>query len=110
MCRFRCCSRSDSATSGRYAACHRPLRRFPREVIDAFEREIGRGTLGNEVASGTEIIARLGDAHVASGKPIVYTSADSVFQIAAHEAVVPVPELYRMCEAAYRLVVEGMGV
>ncbi len=83
---------------------------FPPEVIDAFEREIGRGTLGNEVASGTEIILRLGDAHVASGKPIVYTSADSVFQIAAHEAVVPVPELYRMCEAAYRLVVEGMGV
>jgi phosphopentomutase len=83
---------------------------FPPEVIDAFEREIGRGTLGNEVASGTEIISRLGDTHVASGKPIVYTSADSVFQIAAHEAVVPVPGLYRMCEAAYRLVVEGMGV
>ncbi len=83
---------------------------FPREVIDRFEREIGRGTLGNEVASGTEIIERLGDAHVASGKPIVYTSADSVFQIAAHEQVVPVPELYRMCEAAYRLVVDGLGV
>jgi phosphopentomutase len=83
---------------------------FPRNVIDGFEREIGRQTLGNEVASGTEIIERLGDAHVASGKPIVYTSADSVFQIAAHEDVVPVPELYRMCEAAYRLVVDGMGV
>jgi phosphopentomutase len=83
---------------------------FPTEVIEAFERAIGRGTLGNEVASGTEIIARLGDAHVASGKPIVYTSADSVFQIAAHEQVVPVPELYRMCEAAYRIVVEGLGV
>ena len=82
---------------------------FPPEVIDAFEREIGRGTLGNEVASGTEIIARLGDAHVASGKPIVYTSADSVFQIAAHEAVVPVPELYRMCEAAYRSGRRGHG-
>jgi phosphopentomutase len=83
---------------------------FPREVIDAFEAAIGRGSIGNEVASGTEIVARLGDAHVASGKPIVYTSADSVFQIAAHEAVVPVPELYRMCEAAYRIVVDGLGV
>lgn len=83
---------------------------FPREVIDRFEREIGRGTLGNEVASGTEIIERLGDAHVASGRPIVYTSADSVFQIAAHEEVVPVPELYRMCEVAYRIVVDGLGV
>ncbi len=79
-------------------------------MIEQFEREIGRATLGNEVASGTEIIERLGDAHVASGKPIVYTSADSVFQIAAHEDVVPVPELYRMCEAAYRLVVDGLGV
>ncbi len=83
---------------------------FPREVIERFEREIGRVTLGNEVASGTEIIERLGDAHVASGQPIVYTSADSVFQIAAHEDVVPLPELYRMCEAAYRIVVDGLGV
>jgi len=83
---------------------------FPADVIDAFERAIGRGVIGNEVASGTEIIERLGDAHVATGKPIVYTSADSVFQIAAHEDVVSVPELYRMCEAAYRIVVEGMGV
>ena len=83
---------------------------FPLEVIERFEREIGRKTLGNEVASGTEIIERLGDAHVASGKPIVYTSADSVFQIAAHEDIVPVPELYRMCEAAYRIVVDGLGV
>jgi phosphopentomutase len=85
-------------------------RGFPPEVIERFEREIGRGTLGNQVASGTEILDRLGDAHVASGKPIVYTSADSVFQIAAHEDVVPLPELYRMCEAAYRIVVDGLGV
>jgi len=85
-------------------------RGFPLEVIERFEREVGRKTLGNEVASGTEIIERLGDAHVASGKPIVYTSADSVFQIAAHEDIVPVPELYRMCEAAYRIVVDGLGV
>jgi phosphopentomutase len=83
---------------------------FPPDVIRAFEQAIGRATLGNEVASGTEIIARLGDAHVASGRPIVYTSADSVFQIAAHESVVPVAELYRMCEAAYRIVVDGLGV
>jgi phosphopentomutase len=83
---------------------------FPAEVIDAFERAIGRAVIGNEVASGTEIIERLGDAHVASGKPIVYTSADSVFQIAAHEEVIAVPELYRMCEAAYRIVVDGLGV
>ncbi len=83
---------------------------FPTEVIEQFEHAIGRQTLGNEVASGTEIIERLGDAHVASGRPIVYTSADSVFQIAAHEDVVPVPELYRMCEAAYRIVVDGLGV
>lgn len=73
---------------------------FPRDVMDAFERAIGRGWLANRPASGTEIIAELGDEHVRTGKPIVYTSADSVFQIAAHEDVVPVPELYRMCEAA----------
>ena len=83
---------------------------FPPQVIQQFEQAIGRGSLGNVIASGTEIIERLGDAHVASGKPIVYTSADSVFQIAAHEDVVPVAELYRMCEAAYRIVVDGLGV
>jgi phosphopentomutase len=77
---------------------------FPPEVIDAFERRIGRGTLGNVVASGTEIIDRLGAAHVETGRPIVYTSADSVFQIAAHEDVIPVKELYRMCEIAFELV------
>jgi phosphopentomutase len=83
---------------------------FPAALIDAFETAIGRRTLGNEVASGTEIVMRLGDQHVATGRPIVYTSADSVFQIAAHEEVVPVPELYRMCEIAYRLAVEGEGI
>jgi phosphopentomutase len=65
---------------------------------------MGRPTLGNVVASGTEIIDRLGAEHVRTGWPIVYTSADSVFQIAAHEDVVPVPELYRMCEIAFDLV------
>ncbi len=73
---------------------------FPADIMQAFEARIGRGTLGNVVASGTAIIDQLGDEHVRTGKPIVYTSADSVFQIAAHEDVVPVPELYRMCEAA----------
>jgi len=73
---------------------------FPPEILEPFERAIGRGTLGNKSASGTEIIAELGDEHVRSGKPIVYTSADSVFQVAAHEDVIPLDELYRICEIA----------
>ncbi len=76
---------------------------FPPAVIDAFSAAIGRGVLGNKPASGTEIIAELGAEHLASGKPIVYTSADSVFQIAAHKRVVPLQQLYRWCEAARRL-------
>jgi len=83
---------------------------FPRDTIEAFERLIHRPILGNVVASGTEIIDRLGAEHVRTGYPIVYTSADSVFQIAAHEDVIPVPELYRMCEIAFDLVGRGMGV
>jgi phosphopentomutase len=83
---------------------------FPADVIGEFERRIGRGTLGNVVASGTEIIDRLGAEHVRTGKPIVYTSADSVFQIAAHEHVIPIAEQYRMCEAAFDIVGRGMGV
>ncbi len=83
---------------------------FPPDVIAEFERRIGRGTLGNVVASGTAIIDQLGAEHVKTGKPIVYTSADSVFQIATHEEVVPVPELYRQCEIAFDLVGTGMGV
>jgi phosphopentomutase len=83
---------------------------FPPAVIEAFERAIGRGTLGNVVASGTEIIDRLGVEHVRTGKPIVYTSADSVFQIAAHEDVIPIRELYRICERAFDIVGRGMGV
>jgi len=73
---------------------------FPPEVMEPFERAIGRGVLCNRPASGTGVIDDLGDEHVATGKPIVYTSADSVFQIACHEGVVPVPELYRWCEIA----------
>jgi phosphopentomutase len=76
---------------------------FPREVIDAFEKQIGRGTIGNKPASGTEIIKELGEEHVRTGKPIVYTSGDSVFQIATHEEVIPIAELYRMCEIARKL-------
>jgi phosphopentomutase len=79
-------------------------------VIATFERRIGRGALGNTVASGTRIIEELGPAHVRTGRPIVYTSADSVFQIAAHESVIPVDELYRICDVAFELVVQGMGV
>ena len=78
---------------------------FPPEVMDEFEKRIGRRTLGNEVASGTEIIQRLGDEHVKTGFPIVYTSADSVFQIAAHEEVIPLEELYRLCEIAREMLV-----
>lgn len=73
---------------------------FPREMMVEFEKRIGRGTLGNKAASGTEIIQELGAAHMGTGSPIVYTSADSVFQIAAHEEIIPVPELYRICEIA----------
>jgi phosphopentomutase len=83
---------------------------FPAEIIAEFERRIGRATLGNVVASGTEIIERLGDEHVRTGRPIVYTSADSVFQVAAHEDVIPLAEQYRMCEAAFDLVGRGLGV
>ena len=83
---------------------------FPRELIDEFERRIGRGTLANKPASGTAIIDELGPEHMRTGKPIVYTSADSVFQIAAHEDIIAVPELYRMCEIAYELAGKGMGV
>lgn len=73
---------------------------FPVEVMDAFEQRIGRRSIGNKPASGTEIIRELGEEHVRTGAPIVYTSADSVFQIAAHEDVIPLEELYRICEIA----------
>jgi phosphopentomutase len=73
---------------------------FPPDVIEGFEAAIGRKVLGNYPASGTEIIQELGEEHMKTGRPIVYTSADSVFQIAAHEDVIPVAELYRMCEIA----------
>lgn len=80
---------------------------FPKELMDTFTKETGYGYLGNEVASGTEIIERLGVEHMKTGKPIVYTSADSVFQIAAHEDVLPLEDLYRMCEITRNKVCVG---
>lgn len=80
---------------------------FPKELMDTFTKETGYGYLGNEVASGTEIIERLGVEHMNTGKPIVYTSADSVFQIAAHEDVIPLEDLYRMCEITRNKVCVG---
>jgi phosphopentomutase len=92
----------------------RPCPTFPTgfspDVILEFERRIGRGTIGNVVASGTEIIDRLGPEHMRTGKPIIYTSADSVFQVAAHESVIPIGEQYGICEIAFDLVGRGVGV
>ena len=79
---------------------------FPPEIIAEFEKRIGRKTIGNKPASGTEIIKELGEEHVRTCKPIVYTSGDSVFQIAAHEDVIPIEELYRMCAIA-REILDG---
>lgn len=80
---------------------------FPKELMDTFTKETGYGYLGNEVASGTEIIERLGVEHMKTGKPIVYTSADSVFQIAAHEDVISLEDLYHMCEITRNKVCVG---
>jgi len=73
---------------------------FPPEIMHEFEARIGRHAIGNKAASGTEIIAELGEEHMRTGSPIVYTSADSVFQVAAHEEVIPLFELYKICETA----------
>ena len=73
---------------------------FPREIMGEFERRTRRRALGNKPASGTEIIKELGAEHMRTGSPIVYTSADSVFQVAAHEEIIPIEELYRICEIA----------
>ncbi|MFO7820341.1 MAG: phosphopentomutase [Halanaerobacter sp.] len=79
---------------------------FPKEVMDEFHEAIGRESLGNKAASGTVIIEELGAEHFKTGKPIVYTSADSVFQVAAHEEVIPVDELYEICKKA-REILQG---
>jgi phosphopentomutase len=83
---------------------------FPADLVRTFEQRIGRPILGNVVASGTAVIDEFGAEHLRTGSPIVYTSADSVFQIAAHEGVVPVRQLYNWCETAYELAVEGLGL
>jgi len=83
---------------------------FSSVSIEQFEGRIGRRTLGNVVGSGTEIIDRFGEEHLKTGAPIVYTSADSVFQIAAHEEVVSIDELYRMCHEAFEIYARGLGV
>jgi len=82
---------------------------FPAELMAEYTATTGEGWLGNVAASGTEIIQRLGDEHVRTKKPIIYTSADSVFQVAAHEEVIPLGRLYELCEQAF-LVVERWGV
>lgn len=79
---------------------------FPTELIRTFEERIGRNVLGNKVASGTEIINELGEEHMETGAVIVYTSADSVFQIAAHEDVIPLDELFDICEVARELTLD----
>ncbi len=83
---------------------------FPREIMDPFEHAIHKKTLGNRPASGTAIIEELGEEHMRTGFPIIYTSGDSVFQIAAHEEVIPIAELYAMCEVARSLLVRSHAV
>ncbi|WP_042338222.1 phosphopentomutase [Desulfosporosinus youngiae] len=83
---------------------------FPKEFIKRYEEAIGRKVIGNEVASGTEIIQRLGEEHVRTGRPIVYTSADSVFQVAAHEEIIPLPELMRICQTARTMLTDELQV
>jgi len=86
---------------------HRPFptypRGFPPRIMKRFEKEIGRATLGNFPASGTEIIKELGEQHIKTGYPIIYTSADSVFQIAAHQDVIPLEQLYQFCQIARKI-------
>jgi phosphopentomutase len=83
---------------------------FPRSLLEEFEERIGRRTIGNKAASGTAIIDELGSEHIRTGCPIVYTSADSVFQIAAHEDIIPIGELYRICDIAFELAALGLGI
>lgn len=108
-------SRGKDTTSGHWELAGCPVftsfpvypHGFPKEMIDQFTQLTGRKVLGNKAASGTEIIAELGEIHMQTGHPIVYTSADSVFQIAAHEDVIPLNELYEMCKIAREKVCVG---
>jgi phosphopentomutase len=83
---------------------------FPAEAVAAFEQRIGRKVLGNKAASGTEILKELGEEHLRTGRPILYTSGDSVFQVAAHEDVIPPDDLYRICRVGYEVACLGYGV
>lgn len=83
---------------------------FPRTMLDRYEEKIGRSVIGNRAASGTVILHELGEEHLATGNPIVYTSADSVFQLAAHEEVIPLQDLYRYCEIAREMLTGDLGV
>lgn len=111
--RMRPASAGKDSTTGHWEICGIRLnnafptypRGFPSDVIAEFSQRVGRSVLGNVVGSGTEVIERFGAEHVRSGKLIVYTSADSVFQVAAHENVVPLDELYDACAAARELLV-----
>src|SRR5215207_1027096 len=111
--KLRPASAGKDSTTGHWEIAGVHLRRpfptypngFPDELLDRFSQATGRGVIGNVAASGTEIVARLGEEHEATGKLIVYTSADSVFQVAAHEQVVPLEELYSACEAARAMLV-----
>lgn len=111
-------SRGKDSTSGHWelmgCVVERPFpvypRGFPRDLVGQFERAIGREVLGNKPASGTAIIEELGEAHIRTGRPILYTSQDSVFQVAAHESVVPREELYRYCELARSMLSGPHGV
>jgi len=106
------------STTGHWEICgvvlDRPFRTYPKgfshDLLKQFERRTGRGYLGNKPASGTVILAELGEEHQRTGKWIVYTSADSVFQVAAHEATVPLAELYRACATARELLGEEHAV
>ena len=83
---------------------------FPKDCVAAFEERIGRKVLGNKAASGTEILKELGEEHLRTGRPILYTSGDSVFQVAAHEDLIPPEDLYRICRVGYEVACLGYGV
>jgi phosphopentomutase len=115
---MRPASAGKDSTTGHWELCGLTVRRpfptypqgFPPEVVDAFVRRTGRGVLGNKAASGTAIIDELGAQHLATGDWILYTSADSVFQVAAHEEKVPLEELYAACRAAREMLTGAHGV
>lgn len=116
--RFKEMSKGKDTTTGHWEICgiisETPLPTypdgFPEEVLDEFSKRTGRGVLCNKPYSGTQVIEDYGKEHIETGKLIVYTSADSVFQIAAHENIVPLTELYRYCEIAREILTDKHGV